>query len=527
MFDILIKNGTIIDGTGQKIYQADVGVRGDKIASIGNIPEEKGKTVIDASGLVVTPGFIDIQNHSDAYWTIFLAPEMESLIYQGVTTIICGKCGSSLAPLIAPNVIESIHRWADLEDMQPNWETMEEFLEVVERQGLSVNFATLVGHTTLRYGILGNAIREATVNEIEAIKTQTEKAMHQGAFGYSAGLSFAPANTDSTELLIELARVAGKEGGMYSPHLRSESRAVVRAVQEAITIGKEANIPVHISHLKTKEAKNWHKIDEVLELIRYANEDGHDVTFDIYPYTATGSAMSIYLPDQAFQGGNIALLKRLRDPFEVRKTIIPKMREMGHDFSHMRIAYAKDAPQFVNKRIIDLAENLHKSPEEIIIDIIIATENQALCFNEIVLEENIVRKLQSPYSMIGSGGPGYSVDLAKNQKNLIHPRSFGTFVRIFQKYVREQGVLTWEDAVKKMTSMPAKKMNLEKRGIIQKKYIADLAIWDAEHIGERSEFENPYQYATGVKHVIVNGKLVLHNGEHTRERAGSIMRFHG
>jgi len=505
--------------------QADVGIKGDKITAIGKLAGEKAKEMIDATGMYVTPGFIDIQNHSDAYWTIFLDPELESFAYQGVTTILCGKCGSSLAPLIAPNVIESIHKWADLENMQPNWTTMAELLHVIEEQKLSLNFATLVGHTTLRYGILGNAIREATVEEIETLKKQTQKAIHEGAFGYSTGLNFAPANTDSTELIIELARVASKEGGVYSTHMRSESRAVIRAAQEAITIAREAKIPVQISHLKAKEEKNWNKMDEVLQTINYANEEGLDVTFDIYPYTTTGSALSIYLPDEAFQGGTIALLKRLRDPYSVKNTIIPKMKEMNHDYSRMRIAYAKGSPEFLDRNIVDLATELNISPEEVIVNIIVATENQALVFNEMILEENITMELQSPYCMIGSGGPAYSTELAKFQKNLIHPRSFGTFTRILETYVKNKKILSWEEAVKRMTSMPAKKINLQKRGVIKKRYYADIAIWNPEEIHENTTFRNPYQYSSGMHYVIVNGKFIVYNGEHTKKREGKILRF--
>lgn len=526
MFDIVIKNGTVIDGTGNPMAPADIGIKRGKIASIDeSIPETKGKQVIDASGHYVTPGFIDIQNHSDTYWTVFLAPQMESLIYQGVTTVMCGKCGSSLAPLVAPNVIESIHKWADLENMQPNWATMKEYLAVLEQQKLSVNFATMVGHTTLRYGILGNTVREATVDEVKAMKKQLEDAMDEGGFGLSTGLNFAPSNSDPTELLIELAKTASQRGGTYATHMRSESREVIKAVQEAITIGREANIPVQISHIKSKEEKNWGKMDEVLQTIDAAQAQGIDVTFDVYPYTATGSVLSIYLPDEAFRGGTQALLKRLRNPAEVANTIIPKMKEMGNDYTNIQVAYAKGSPQFVGRYIVDIAQEIGQTPEETIVDIIVATENVCLCFNTIRLEENIVMSLQSKHCMIGSGGPGYSADLAQNQTNLIHPRSFGTFARTLQYYVRENSILTWEDAIHKMTGKSAEKVGLEKRGLIKKKYFADIAIINPNEIAEKANFENPYRYAAGVKAVIVNGEITMMDGEHSGIRAGEILRF--
>lgn len=303
MYDIIIKNGTVIDGTGKPMFEADVGVSEGKIKEIGDLGNEKADRIFDAKGKYVTPGFVDVNNHSDTYWRIFNNPELESLIYQGVTTIVGGNCGSSLAPLTDHDIIKSIQKWADIRTVNLNWLSVTEFFDEVQRNNLSLNFSSLVGHSTLRRGLIRDEVRSLTDNELKDMKKMLKNAMKEGALGLSTGLVYTHAKLAKTEELVELAKVVAKYNGVYTTHIRGESSNLIESIEEAIDVAKQSGVKLHISHLKAVGKENWHLMQDAIGMIETAKSNGMNISFDVYPYTVTGSVLYILLPEWVAKGG--------------------------------------------------------------------------------------------------------------------------------------------------------------------------------------------------------------------------------
>lgn len=522
MYDIIIKNGTVIDGTGQPMQRADIGIKEDTIAAVGDLHNEAAATVIDATGKYTTPGFIDVNNHSDTFWRIFNDPQLESMIYQGVTTIIGGNCGSSLAPLTNHDVIKSIQKWADINTISFNWLGMQDFLAEVEKKQLAVNFGTLVGHGTLRRGFVGDEVRDITPGEMEAMKKMLTQAMKEGALGMSTGLVYTHAKLASSREIAELAAVAAKYGGVYTTHIRGESDELIRAVEEAIRIGQITGVRTQISHLKAMGQKNWGLMDEALGMIETARTNGVDVNFDVYPYTITGSVMYILLPSWVSEGGRTMLLTRLKDP-EIRARVIKEMRENDYDYSKIMISISSMDKSLTRKSIIDIAKAQGKSIEDAVVDILIASGGRVITMMDVLSEKNVDKGVQNPFSIISSNGSGYNVE-HKETGEVVHPRSFGTFPRVLATYVRGKGVIGWEEAINKMSGRPAEKFNLKKRGTIKEGNFADLVVFDPKLIGDAATVDNPYQYSKGIDWVLVNGQPTLENGAYSGARAGQVIR---
>jgi len=522
MFDIIIKNGTIIDGTGQSMFLGDIGIKEKKINSIGDLQNEKAEKIIDARGRYVAPGFIDINNHSDTYWRIFPDPDLESLIYQGVTTILGGNCGSSLAPLVNKNIIQSIQKWTDIRGLNLNWLKVGEFLQEVEKKKLSVNFATLVGHGTLRRGFVGDEARSLTLEEIGAMKKMLKNAMKEGSFGLSTGLVYTHGKLASENEIEELAGTVKDCGGVYVTHIRGEGKELLKSVKEAIRIAQTTKVKLQISHLKAMGKKNWRLMQKAIDLVEEAKVKGIDVSFDIYPYTETGSVLYTLLPDWVAEGGKKMMIHRLKDR-ETRFKVINEMQEDGFDYSKVIISISPLNRILSRKKIVDIAEAQGKSVEETIIEILIAGEGRVVTIMDVLSKENVIKGIQSPYSMIASNGSGYNLN-HRNSGELVHPRNFGTFPRLLGQYVREQKILTWEEAIKKISGLPAEKFGFKKRGTIAKGNFADIAIFDPEKIDDLATVENPYQYSEGISWVLVNGKVILENGKYNGVRAGEVLR---
>ncbi len=522
MYDILIKNARIIDGSGKPMYESDIGIREGKISDIGNLHNETAKTVIEARGFNVAPGFIDINNHSDAYLRIFKNPDLESLLYQGITTIIGGNCGSSLAPLVNKNVIYSIQKYTDVRTLNVNWLRVKEFLDVIEKQKLSVNFGTLVGHGTLRRGIIGDEVRGLTASEMKILKKMLKDALREGAFGLSSGLVYTHAKIAPEGEMIELAEVVQKNGGVYTTHVRGESHELVEAVEEAINISQKTGVKLEISHLKAMGRQNWHFMEEAINFIETARMSGLDVNFDVYPYTITGSVLYILLPDWVAEGGKKMMLKRLKDQ-NIREKVLTEMRENDFDFDNITISISPLDKKLTRKKIGEIAKIQEKSSEEVIIDLLLASEGRVVTMMDVLSEKNVVKALQNPFSIVASNGAGYNLK-HKDSGELVHPRNFGAFPRVLAYYVREKNKLSWEEAVYKMSGRPAEKFSLSKRGLIKKDYFADILIFDPEKIQDLATPENPYQYSCGIEYVIVNGKLVIEEGKYNGIRAGQVLR---
>lgn len=522
MYDIIIKNGTLIDGTGEPMYRADIGIKNDKIVKIGELHNEKADLEIDALERLICPGFVDVNNHSDTYWQIFSNPNLESLIYQGITTIIGGNCGSSLAPLLGAKAIASVQKWSDVSITSLDWLSMEEFLDVVGRKKLSVNFATLVGQATLRRSVLGDEMRNLNPKEIEFLAKKLAQALKDGALGMSSGLIYTHARSTTVDELIELSKNIEKYNGVYVTHMRNESKDIIASVEESIEIARKSKAKLHISHLKVMGEESWVLMDRVLDTISRANEVGSDVTFDVYPYTNTGSVLYTLLPDWATDGGKKMMLSRLKDP-AIRAKVIAEMRESGIDYSKIEIAISPLNKTLSRRKIADIAVSQEKSAEDAVIDILIASEGRVIILMDVLSEDNIEKAILHPASFIATNGSGYREDHGKTGE-VVHPRSFGTFPRILSKYVLGKRILSWEEAVKKMTSLPAQKFGLEKRGQLKEKYFADIVIINRDEIRDLATPENPYQYNKGIDFVLVNGQIVLQGGNYNNVRNGYVIR---
>ena len=355
MLDVIIKNGTIIDGSGKPMYRADVGIREGVITDIGDLHNEHAEVEIDATKKYISPGFIDVNNHSDTYWRIFIDPALESLLCQGVTTIIGGNCGSSLAPLANHDVIKSIQKWTDMKNVSFNWLSMKEFLAEAGQRKMALNFATLVGHGTLRRGLVGDEVRDISPAEMKVMKKMLTQAMKEGALGFSTGLVYTHAKLASSREIAELAEVVKKYNGVYTTHIRGEAHELIRAVEEAIRVAQITGVRLQISHLKVMGKKNWPLMEEALNLIETARTSGIDVHFDVYPYTSTGSVLYILLPDWVTEGGRNMMLSRLKDQ-DTRKRVIKEMKASEYDYSKITISISALDKALNRKKITEIAQ---------------------------------------------------------------------------------------------------------------------------------------------------------------------------
>ncbi|MFA6918330.1 MAG: amidohydrolase family protein, partial [Candidatus Gracilibacteria bacterium] len=420
MYDILIRNGTVIDGTGKEKYLADVAIKNGKIAKIGKIKWTRGKKEIDAIGKIVSPGFIDMHNHSDSYWRLFLEPKLPSLVYQGITTIVGGNCGASIAPLSSVKIIESVQKWADIKEVNVNWLSMGEFREEMEKKKLGLNFATLVGHGTLRRGIVGDEMRRLAKNELEIFKNILERSLDDGAIGFSAGLAYSherDAKWDELEAMLEIVKRHGK---VFSLHLRNEGRDIISAISEAIDLAKESGVSLQISHFKVMGKQNWPLAYEALGKIEEAQKSGIDVGFDVYPYTQTGSVLYVYLPAWAAEGGKRMLVRRLKEK-HLREKIIEEMKEGAqYHYENAIVAISSLSKSLPERKISKIAEARGISAEEVIVELLIASEGRVITLLDCLGEENVRNAIKHPLSVIASDGAGYDI-AHKNTGEIVHP----------------------------------------------------------------------------------------------------------
>lgn len=522
MFDVIIKNGIIIDGSGNRCFEADVGIKKDKIIKLGKI-QGKARKTIDASNLIVAPGFIDIHSHSE--FTLLTNPLAESKIRQGVTTEIVGNCGVSPAPIIG-EALESTQREAQKYGIKISWSTFKEYFSLLEKRGVAVNVASLVGHGTLRYAVARFKEKICT-KDLEKMKTLLEKSLIEGAIGMSSGLFYAPGYYASREELIELCRVVAKYGGIYSTHLRNEGNMIIQSVKEAIEIAKCARVSIQISHLKVCGVKNWGKIKKVLKIIEKAKKECVDVTFDVYPYNATSTELTALVPPWIYQEARKKIkTRRIRN--RLKREIVnppPNWESMISQTGFERIVIS-DCPRhrdLEGKSLYEISRIYEKDPFEVFFDLL--AEDESIFIIAFEISEGDMRQvLVHQLSMIGSDGRALS------KKGLLgeakpHPRNYGTFPRVLGKYVREESLLTLEEAVKKMSFMPATKTGIRGRGLLKEGNYADIVIFDADKIIDTATYDIPHQYPLGIKYVMVNGKFVIYDGEQTEALPGKVLRL--
>lgn len=523
MYDIIIKNGSIIDGTGSEMYHGDVGVREDKIVKIGDLHGENAETEIDALGKVVCPGFVDVNNHSDSYWQLFLCPNLNSLLFQGITTIVCGNCGSSLAPLTSSKNIETIQKWADIKQVSVNWLKMSEFLSAISKKKTPINFSTLTGHGTLRRGVIGDESRALNLKELEIVKKSLSESMGDGSLGMSTGLIYAHARTAPTEELIELAKVIKERGGVYVSHIRGEGEELLGALEEAVKVAQESGAKLHISHLKAMGEKNWPKMKEALDIFDHASSFGVDISFDVYPYTSTGSVLYALLPAWVSEGGKKNMLHRMRNK-NMREKIVAEMKESEIDWNKVEISISPLNKTLARRKITEVAASQEKSVEDAVLDMLIACEGRIITTMEILDEENVRMAIKHPLSFIASNGAGYNLN-HKTTGEVVHPRNFGSFPKLFSQYVKVSELLSWEEAVRKVSGAPAEKFGLKKRGVLKEGNFSDIVILNKDKISSPASLDNPYQYSTGIEYVFVNGKAVVYDGQETGIKNGTVLRL--
>ena len=501
-YDVLIKNGKILDGTGNNWYYADIAVKDGRIVLIQKQINAVASKLIDAKGLVVAPGFIDVHTHIEG--DELKTPTADNFIYDGVTTVIAGNCGASNIDM------GKYFRWLD-------------------SLRLSVNTASLVGHNDVRKTIMGRAKRDATEAELIQMEKLVEQAMKDGAVGLSTGLIYIPGTYAKTSEVVRLARVAAKYGGLYATHMRDEGDSVTQAIEEALHIGREANLPVEISHFKLSGQQNWGRSKETIALITDARKQGLDVTIDQYPYTASSTSLSTLIPDEILADGQDSINARLNDA-ATRQQVIKKMmqklknRRLKH-FSYAVVAYYK-ADTSLNGKSIEAINLLkgrrHKASEEAITIIELMQQGGAGMVFHGMGEEDVQRIMQYPFNMFAS-----DASIRAFGQGAPHPRGYGTNARVLAKYVREQNIISLEEAVRRMTSLPAQKFGLKNRGLLKEGMAADIVIFNEGEVTDLSTYEQPHQYSKGFVYVLVNGQLVMDAAKHTGVRSGYALRGGG
>jgi N-acyl-D-amino-acid deacylase len=532
-FDLLIRGGRVVDGSGRPAYTADVAIKGDRIVKIGNLSQATAARVIDARSLVIAPGFIDMLGQSETY--LLIDPRANSKVMMGVTTEITGE-GESIAPINDRQIKEQedfLRRF----NLTIDWRTLAEYFKRLEKQGSGVNLGTFVGATQVREYVIGYDDRPPTSQELDQMKKLVAEAMRDGALGLSTSLQYVPARFAKTDELVELAKVAHQYGGIYATHQRSEANTIDASLDEVFEIAQKAQIPVEIWHLKTAYKKNWGRMAHVLTRIKQARDRGLDVTADIYPYIAGSTALSACLPPWALEGGTEKMLNRLRDP-QTRQRLKKEIAEEQTEWENIYLGSGgpsgvligavvnRELESLQGKRISEIAERQKKDPLDVVFDLILADHGQTGAIYFMMSEADMRAAMQSPFVSFctDSGARATDGPLAGSKS---HPRGWGSYPRILGRYVRDEKLLSLETAVHKMTGAPAARVGLRERGLIKEGTFADITVFDPAKVIDRATFESPNQYPAGIEYVLVNGKISVDKGQRTPALAGRVLRGPG
>ena len=527
VYDLVFRGATVVDGTGEPARTADVGVRADAIAGVGRLGDAEAGRTVDAAGLVLAPGFIDMHSHSD--WSLLVDPAAESKVRQGVTSELIGNCGSAPTPcvgVVAEEQQRRLGRWG----IEPTWRTMGEYLDALDRGGVGINVLALAGHASIRKaGMGGSFMRPPDAAELAAMRRHVAEAMDGGAVGLSTGLIYPPSSYAETDEIVELCKEVASAGGFYATHMRNEGIGLLDAVDEAIRIGRESGAGVQISHHKAASRHAWGLVHESLARIDAARAQGLAVDFDQYPYRASSTNLAIMLPAWAHEGGALAMCGRLRDP-EHRPRILDEVRTVrtssagrGLEWEDILIADSRGDRALDGKTIAQVAAERGADPAETVLDVLLASDCEVGSIFFSMSEDDVKTVMRHPVMMVGSDSVSKVLG-GKSDEGKPHPRTFGTFVRILGQYVRDEGVLTLEEAVRKMAGRPAEKLGLADRGTIAVGKRADLVLFDPTTVRETATFEDPNQYPEGVRMVVVNGRVAVDGDHHTGTLAGRVLR---
>ena len=534
-YDVVIRGGTMYDGSGTPGVLTGVGINADTIAFIGDLSKAVGKKEIDAKGLAVVPGFINMMSHAEI--SLLLDGNSQSDIRQGITLEVLGE--GSMGPLsdnMKKDYLTQMKRNPDW-SFTIDWTTLGEYLESLQRRGISPNVASFVGVSTIRVNQLGYENRAPKPDELERMKMLVAQAMEEGAMGTTCALIYAPDNYATTEELIELSKVAAPYGGMYISHMRSEGNNILAAVEETIRIAREANMPAEIYHLKMGGKENWGKLDAVIAKIDEANKSGLRISADMYTYTAGATGLDATMPPWVQEGGINEWIRRLKNP-TIRKKVLQEMRtptdkwenlllNAGTPEGVLLLGFTNDSlKRYTGKTLGAVAKIYGKTPEETAMDLVLADSTRVEAAYFLMSEDNIKRQIALPYVSFGSdaGSPAAEGFFLKYKD---HPRAYGNFARLLGKYVRDEKVIPLEEAIRKLTSLPAGNLKVSRRGSLTPGYFADVVVFDPAKIQDHATFENPHQYSTGMVHVFVNGTQVLKDGDHTGARPGRVVRGPG
>lgn len=534
--DLLIQNGRVVDGAGNPWYRGEIAVKDGKIVKIGKIGEADATRVIDAHGLVVAPGFVDAHSHGD--YNTLVYRDMENVTHQGITTIVAGQCGGSPAPLSELSRAEAQtsinNELPEGIELELTWDTFDEYLHEEEKEGLGANTAHLVGHGAVRAAGMGSDARKPTSVELETMKSLVEEAMKAGAYGFSTGLIYPPGIFAETEEIIELAKVAARYGGVYDSHIRGEGRTLMAALEEALLVGETAGIPVQISHHKIASKSLWGHSKQTLQLFEEARIRGVDVTVDQYPYKAGSTSLMTLLPPWVHDGGNEAALDRLRNPEQrerMRREIkggIPGWENFGGELG-WRNVYVTSVKTDENKPVegMNMVEvKQHRgAPDEFtaLYQLLLEEEGAASMIIFYGDEEDVKRIMKHPLHMVGTDAGCCTVE-GPFCKGKPHPRHYGTYPKILGRYVREEKVISLEEAIRKMTSFPAQRFGILDRGLLRPGLWADITMFNPETVIDNSTYKDPHRFPTGIEYVIVNGKVVVDGGKYSGVKAGVTLR---
>ena len=539
MFDIIIQNGKIVDGSGQKAYPADIGIENDRITEISPCLEAESQETIDADGYIVSPGFIDMHSHSD--FTLLVHPEAESKIRQGVTTELVGNCGGSPAPVPEERFDDFMQYMIGLGGLYQKvlnprdwkWRTLSQFYEELGEKGVAVNVAPLVGHSTLRAAVMGFEGGPPSSDELQQMKRLLEIELDQGAFGMSTGLIYHPGAFADRDELAELAGLICSYDGIYTTHIRSEGKFLHEAVDEALYVGEKSGVSVEISHMKCEVPANWGKAQNALSRIDRSRDRGNQIDFDQYPYRAYQCGLLEIFPTWAKKNGAGPMIDALRNKV-LRQKIVQDMTQPPYDWDNPMDGLEWDQirlngfnretnQELEGLTVARIAEHMAMPPLEAVFQLFEVEQGGLSMIVFSMNEEEVIEIMQQPEGMFGSDGCAVApYGLTGSRK--VHPRFYGTYPRILGRYVREKKVLTLEQAVYKMTGLPARKLQLKDRGLLHKGYQADIVVFDETQIADTATFENPHQYPKGIHHVLVNGQRVIANGEHTGRLPGKVLR---
>jgi len=529
-YDVIIRNGYIIDGSGNPWVSGDVAIRGDRIAAVGRLSNAHAKREIDASGLVVSPGFIDMLGQSE--YSLLIDNRSASKLSQGITTEITGE-GGSIAPQ-DEQTISQIQPVMDQYQLKVDWRSLSDYFAKLEKIGTPINIGTYVGAAQVREAVIGDADRAPTADELEKMKSLVAGAMQQGAFGVSTSLIYPPGHYAKTEELIELAKIASQYGGIYATHMRSEGQSEIAAVEEALRIGREGHLPVEIFHLKVIGKPRWGTMPKIVGMIQSARDSGQDVSADMYPYIAGGTALASSLPPWVADGGTDKLLERLKDS-SIRARIKQEMATEHADWENLYLGSGgasgvmvsgivnKDLKQYDGKTIAEIAEAQKKEPLDALFDLVLADKAQTGALYFIASEDDLRYGLKQPWISIGLDAPELSLDGPLFEPHS-HPRAFGSMPRFLGHYVRDEHLLPLWEAIRKITSLPAQRENLRDRGLLKPGFFADVTIFNPSTIVDEATYENPTQLSRGIDYVFVNGQLEYDHGRVTGLKAGVPLR---